>query len=156
MNIAANNLVKEFCQSIGMEALGLDSDNQRSLAFDDKLVVTFIGGDNDFVTALCFIADSAGHPEVFRKVLEQNFLSEAHGGGRFSLEPTSDRIILTRHWNAVKTTVPEFSDELEAFVNSGMQAQDFINNVVAGVAPPAAKTEQGAPVDTLAAAYQAI
>lgn len=158
MNAAANNLIKEFCQSIGMDPLGLDEENQRSLAFDDKLVVTFIGNETDFVTALCFIADSTGHPDILRKALEQNFLAEAHGGGRFSLEPNSDRIILTRHWNAVKTTIPEFSDELEAFVNSGMQAQQFINDVIAGTFDKGANntTTEGAPVDSLTAAYQTI
>jgi hypothetical protein len=127
------------------------------LSFDDKLVVTFLGDETDNVTALCFIAESHNRVEVLRKVLEQNFLSEAHGGGRFALEPNSDRVILTRNWDAIKTTVAQFSDELEAFVNSGMQAKDFIEAVVATPEATSAPVDGSAPVvDSLAQAYQTI
>lgn len=155
---AANNLIKEFCQSIGMEPLGFDEQNQRSLSFDDKIVVTFLDDKGDQVTALAFIADSKGNPVILRKLLEQNFIPEAHGGGRFTLEPGTDRVVLTRQWDALTATVPVFSDNLEAFVNSAMQAQTFILDNCDKAPQAAVPTDApvAAPVDSLAAAYQAI
>lgn len=155
MSVATNNLIKEFCQSIGMEGLGMDENNQRSLCFDDKIVVTFIGDDTDFVTALSFI-DEVKSPDDMRKLLEQNFLAEAHGGARFALEPNTDRVIMARQWNAVKTTVPEFSDELEAYVNSAMQAQKFFADGGAVAAPSAPQEGVVNGTDSLAQAYQSI
>lgn len=148
-----NNLIKEFCQSIGMDPMGLDENKQRSLCFDEKVVVTFLGDNGDYITAICFIAN-LGKPENMRKLLEQNFLCEAHGGARFALEPESERVIMTRQWDAVKTDVPTFSNELEAFVNSAMQAQSFFND---GGVPDQAKPADGVPAtDSLSMAYQSV
>lgn len=153
MSVAANNLVKEFCQSIGMEGLGLDDSHQRSLCFDDKVVVTLLGNPNDdSVTAVCFVAE-LGKPENMRMLLEQNFLAEAHGGARFALEPQQDRVVMTRQWDAVKVSVPEFSDNLEAFVNSAMQSQEFFNQ---GGLPEVDGDIPSVPVDNLSQAYQSL
>jgi hypothetical protein len=157
MTIAANNLVTQFCKSIGMEGIGLDEQGQRSLIFDEKLVVTFLGSDDDTLTALSFLADCAHKPEVMTRLLEQNFLAEAHGGARFALEPKTSRVIMTRSWNAIRTTVPEISDDLEKMVNSGMQAQEFIEKgEVTSTTTTTPDASNGAPVDSLAAAYQSI
>ena len=158
---SANNLVKEFCQSIGMSPLGFDEENQRSLSFDDKIVVTFLGdqADSDLLTALAFIADTNNHPQVLRKLLEQNFLPEAHGGGRFTLEPKTNRAVLCRQWHAGRTPLAEFSENLEAFVNSAMQAQEFVqSNATAPVDDPSENASTDAPpaIDPLAAAYQTL
>ena len=122
---AADNLVKEFCQSIGMSPLGLDDDNQRSLSFDDKIIVSFIGEKDDMLTAICYIGDIKKDADM-RMFLEQNFMPDAHGGARFSLEPKSPRIVLTHTWNAARIDLPTFSKALEGFVNSGMRAQEFL------------------------------
>lgn len=148
----SDNLLKEFCQSIGMEPLGFDKDKQRSLSFDEKIVITFLDEDEK-ITALCYVANVT-KPEDMRKLLENNFLPEAHGGARFALEPHTDRIIMTKQWEAVKTTIPQFSDELEHFVNSAIKCQQYF----ADGGAPAEKTEAetAKPVDSLSAAYQAI
>ena len=123
---AADNLIKEFCQSIGMNPLGLDDENQRSLSFDDKLIVTFIGDQDDSVTALCFIGELKKDADM-RIFLEQNFMPDAHGGARFSLEPKSDRIVMACRWNALRIDLASFSKDLETFINSGMRAQEFLD-----------------------------
>lgn len=150
---ATNNLIKEFCQSIGMEGLGLDENKQRSLCFDDKIVITFIGDDNDCITGLTYIHE-AKTPADLRKLLEQNFLAEAHGGARFALEPNTERIIMSRVWNAVKTSVPEFSNDLEAMVNSALQAQKFFDG--GGAIETSKETGDAPPKVNLADAYQAV
>jgi hypothetical protein len=154
---AANNLVKEFCQSIGMAALGFDEENQRSLSFDEKIVVTFLGdsADSEMLTALAFVADTNLNLEVLKKLLEQNFLPEAHGGARFALEPKTSRTVLSRQWHAGRTPVAEFSADLEAFVNSAMQAQAFVEEN-ANSAPAPVATEGAPGIDPLAAAYQTL
>jgi hypothetical protein len=66
---------------------------------------------------------------------------------------------MTRAWNAVRTSVPELSDDLEKMVNSGMQAQEFIEKgevSSATTANPGSIAMADAPVDSLAAAYQSI
>jgi hypothetical protein len=145
---AADNLIKEFCQSIGMQPMGFDENKQRSLSFDEKVVVTFLNDEADVITALVFVAH-LGKPENMRVLLEQNFLAEAHGGARFALEPRSDRVVMTRQWDGVKTTVPQFSDDLEKFVNSAIKSQDFFNS--GGIVDTPADGEK---IDSLAAAYQ--
>lgn len=153
---AANNLIKEFCQSIGMEGLGLDEQQQRSLCFDNETVVTFIGDKSDMITALCFISD-LGDPVNMRKLLEENFLPESHGGARFSLEPGTDRVVMSRQWHAVKTDVPEFSNSLEAFVNSAIVAQKYFANGGTPAQESKKETQELAPVkDTLANAYESV
>ena len=152
MSTAANNLIKEFCQSIGMDGLGFDDNRQRSLCFDDKVVITFLGDDGDGITAVCFVAE-LGKPENMRMLLEQNFLAEAHGGARFALEPTQDRVVMTRQWDAVKISVPEFSDNLEAFVNSALQAQEFFDKGGLAPADTAVPSTSG---DSLSQAYQSL
>ena len=156
---ASDNLVKEFCQSIGMSPLGFDEENQRSLSFDEKIVVTFLGDTNDpeLLTALAFVAETKVNNEVLRKLLEQNFLPEAHGGARFALEPKTDRAVLSRQWHAGRTPVAEFSENLEAFVNSAMQAQEFVQANADKQAPAQEPIDKGAPViDPLAQAYQTL
>jgi hypothetical protein len=148
----SNNLIKEFCQSIGMEPLGFDENKQRSLSFDEKVVVTFLQDNDESITALVFIGD-LGNPENMRRLLEQNFLAEAHGGGRFALEPNSDRVILTKQWDAVKTSIPEFSDQLEQLVNSCIQCKEFFER---GGIDSEAKAKESSGTDSLAAAYQTI
>ncbi|MGL4335299.1 MAG: type III secretion system chaperone [Turicibacter sp.] len=149
---ASHNLLKEFCQSIGMEGLGLDDAKQRSLCFDDKIVVTFVGDDTDVLTALCYIHDLPKEADM-RRLLEENFLPEANGGGRFSLEPKTDRIIITRCWDATRTPVPEFSNDLEALVNAAMQAQKYFE---AGGVDSVPKTDAAIAPANLANAYEAL
>lgn len=123
---AANNLIKEFCQSIGMSPLGLDEENQRSLSFDEKIIVSFIGEPNDYLVGICYIGDLAKDADA-RIFLEENFLADAHGTGRFALEPKSNRIVLTTRWNASRIDKEQFSNELEVYVNSALRAQEFLN-----------------------------
>ena len=153
---AADNLVKEFCQSIGMSPLGLDEENQRSLSFDEKIIVSFIGEQDDSLTALCYIGDIKKDADL-RIFLEQNFMPDAHGGARFSLEPKSNRIVMAAKWNALRIDVTMFSKDLEGYVNSAMRAQEFLDKGGAVAAP--ATTEDGAPAagspaESTLAAYQ--
>ncbi len=143
---AANNLVKDFCKSIGMDPLGLDEENQRSLAFDDKLIVTFIGEEDNNLVALCYIGDIKKEADA-RVFMEQNFLAHAHGTGRFALEPNSDRIVLTSKWRADRIDVPQFSAELEKFIHSGLRAQEFLDKGGAMDKPVAAN--EGAPAPAM-------
>lgn len=153
---AANNLVMEFCKSIGMEPLGLDQDNQRSLAFDDKLIVSFIGEKNDGLVGMAYIGDVKKDADC-RVFLEQNFMPDAHGGGRFALEPESNRVVLTNIWNAARIDVTKFSSELEQFINSGMRAQEFLERGGAQAkseTPAAAAEEKSATLPDSMAHYQ--
>ena len=151
---AADNLVKEFCQSIGMSPLGLDEENQRSLSFDEKIIVSFIGEKDDQLTALCYIGDLTKEADM-RTFLEKNFMPDAHGGARFSLEPKSDRIVMATKWNAQRIDVAAFSKDLEGFVNSAMRAQEFLNQGGISTAPAAANEAGAAPAsETSLAAYQ--
>lgn len=149
---ASHNLLKEFCQSIGMEGLGLDDNKQRSLCFDDSIVVTFVGDESDTLTALCYVHDLTKEADM-RRLLEENFLPEANGGARFSLEPKTDRIIMTRYWDATRTPVPEFSNDLEALVNAAIAAQKFF--AAGGTNSEAAPAAEGAPVN-ISNAYEAL
>ena len=141
---AADNLVKEFCQSIGMSALGLDEENQRSLSFDEKIIVSFIGEKDDSLTALCYIGDIKKDSDM-RIFMEQNFLPDAHGSARFSLEPKSNRVVMAAKWNALRIDVSMFSKDLEGYVNSALRAQEFIDN--GGVVPVPEIAEDGAPAN---------
>ena len=123
---AADNLIKEFCQSIGMSPLGLDEEKQRSLSFDDKIILSFIGEEDDSLVAICFIGNALKDADL-RVFLEQNFMADAHGGARFALEPKSNRVIMTAKWNAQRIDLTSFSKDLEAFVNSAMRANEFLD-----------------------------
>lgn len=150
---AANNLIKEFCQSIGMEGLQLDAQKQCSLSFDDKVVLTFLSDDvGDVLTCLCYVAD-LGSSDNLRQLMEQNFLPEANGGARYSLEPKTDRVVMSRVWSAMKTSVPEFSNAIEAFVNAAMATQKWLHE---GGVPATAPAKTEAPVagDSLSMAHQ--
>lgn len=149
---AADNLIKEFCQSIGMSQIGLDEENQRSLSFDEKMIVSFIGESGDKLTALAYIGD-IGKDADMRVFLEQNFLPDAHGGARFSLEPRSNRIVMSTKWDATRIDLPTFSKDVEGFVNSGMRAQEFLagggaGSMAAGAPEGAPSTEPSAPSST--------
>lgn len=155
---AANNLIKEFCQSIGMEGLQLDANKQCSLSFDDKVVLTFLSDDlGDNLTCLCYVAE-LGKPEGMRILLEQNFLPEANGGARYSLEPGTERVVASRVWSALKTSVPEFSNDVEAFVNGAMATQKWLQDgtiPTSGIPGKNQAPATASPPDSISMAHQA-
>ena len=122
---AVGNLLKELGRHIGLEQLELDDEGQCTLAFDEDIVVTFVGDPEGGLNAVSFVGElpDSGAETFVKSLLAENFLPSNHGGARFAIEPNSNRVVAVGRWDAQKTDVIAFSTQLEAFVNSidGMQ-----------------------------------
>lgn len=122
---AVGNLLKELGRHIGLEQLELDDEGQCTLAFDEDIVVTFVGDPDGGLNAVSFVGElpDSGAESFVKSLLAENFLPSNHGGARFAIEPNSNRVVAVGRWDAQKTDVISFSAQLEAYVNSidGMQ-----------------------------------
>jgi hypothetical protein len=117
---AVSNLLKELGRHIGLEQMELDEDGQCTLAFDEEIVVTFVADPDGGLNAVSFVGEipESGGMSLVTALLEENFLPSNHGGARFALEPNSNRIVLVTRWDAQKTDLSLFSNQLESYVNS--------------------------------------
>lgn len=117
---AVNNLLKELGKHIGLEQLELDEDGQCTLAFDEEIVVTFVADPDGGLNAVSFVGElpESGAESFVKALLEENFLPSNHGGGRFAMEPNSNRVVMVGRWDAQKTDLGFLSAQLESFVNS--------------------------------------
>lgn len=117
---AVRNLLKELGRHIGLEQLELDEEGQCTLAFDEEIVVTFVADPDGGLNAVSFVGElpESGANAFVRGLLEENFLPSNHGGARFAIEPSSNRVVMVGRWDAQKTDMGSFSIQLESFVNS--------------------------------------
>jgi hypothetical protein len=117
---AVSNLLKELGRHIGLDQMELDEDGQCTLAFDEEIVVTVVADPDGGLNAVSFVGEvpEAGGKSLMAALLEENFLPSNHGGARFALEPNSNRIVLVNRWDAQKTDLSLFSNQLESYVNS--------------------------------------
>ena len=116
---AARNLVKELGRHIGLEGLELDESGQCTLAFDETIVLTFVGDSDDGLNVVSYIGDlDAQGAQVAIKLLAHNFVPNGLGGGRVAMEPDSNRVVLVHRWDGVKTDFASFTAQLESFVNA--------------------------------------
>jgi hypothetical protein len=116
---AANNLIKELGRLIGLDELSLDASGQCTLAFDESIVLTFVGDQDDGLNAVSFIGELArDNANAAQMLLAQNFVPNGLGGGRVAVEPDSARAVLVNRWDAVRTDFGFFQQQLESFVNA--------------------------------------
>lgn len=116
---AANNLIKELGRLIGLDELSLDTAGQCTLAFDESIVLTFVGDQDGGLNAVSYIGELArDNAAASQMLLAQNFVPNGLGGGRVALEPESSRAVLVNRWDAVRTDFGFFQQQLEAFVNA--------------------------------------
>lgn len=135
---AANNLIKELGRLIGLDALSLDASGQCTLAFDESIVLTFVGDQDDGLNVVSYIGELAPEDAVAsQKLLSHNFVPNGLGGGRVALEPDSSRVVLVNRWDAIRTDFGFFQQQLEAFVNA---VESIRNELEAAPAPSLAPT----------------
>jgi hypothetical protein len=116
---AARNLVKELGRHIGLDGLELDESGQCTLAFDETIVLTFVGDGDDGLNVVSYVGDIDIHSaNVAIKLLSHNFVPNGLGGGRVAIEPDSNRVVLVHRWDGVKTDFASFTSQLESFVNA--------------------------------------
>jgi hypothetical protein len=116
---AARNLIKELGRHIGLDSLELDESGQCTLAFDETIVLTFVGDMDDGLNVVSYIGDlESNHHGVACKLLAQNFVPNGLGGGRVAMEPDSDRVVLVHRWDGMRTDFGSFTANLESFVNA--------------------------------------
>lgn len=116
---AASNLIKELGRLIGLEALALDEVGQCTLAFDETIVLTFVGDPDGGLNVVSYLGElGSENPSASRMLLSHNFVPSALGGGRVALEPESSRAVLVHRWDAARCDFGLFQQQLEAFVNA--------------------------------------
>lgn len=116
---AASNLIKELGRLIGLEALSLDELGQCTLAFDESIVLTFVGDPDGGLNVVSFLGEvKATQPGVASMLLSRNFVPSDMGGARVALEPESSRAVLVHRWDAARCDFGQFQLQLEAFVNA--------------------------------------
>ncbi len=116
---AANNLIKELGRLIGLNELSLDPSGQCTLAFDESIVLTFVGDQDGGLNAVSYIGEVAReNAAASQMLLAHNFVPNGLGGGRVAVEPESSRAVLVNRWDAVRTDFGFFQQQLEAFVNA--------------------------------------
>lgn len=145
---AANNLVKELGRLIGLDELSLDTSGQCTLAFDESIVLTFVGDQEGGLNAVSFIGDLAsGNAVASQMLLAHNFVPNALGGGRVALEPESSRAVLVNRWDAVRTDFGFFQQQLESFVNAVESIRKDLEEAPAASSPSIAdhRREQAPP-----------
>lgn len=116
---AANNLIKELGRLIGLDELSLDAAGQCTLAFDESIVLTFVGDQDGGLNAVSYIGELAReNAAASQMLLAHNFVPNGLGGGRVAVEPESSRAVLVNRWDAVRTDFGFFQQQLESFVNA--------------------------------------
>jgi hypothetical protein len=116
---AARNIVKQLGRHIGLDGLELDESGQCTLAFDETIVLTFVGDVDDGLNVVSYIGDlDASKSQIATKLLAHNFVPNGLGGGRVAMEPDSNRVVLVHRWDGVKTDFRSFTAQLESFVNA--------------------------------------
>jgi len=116
---AANNLLNELGRLVGLDGLALDESGQCTLAFDETIVLTFVGDADDSLNVVSYVGDlQAENAPAARALLSRNFVPSGLGGGRVALEPNSGRVVLVNRWDGVRTDFALFQKQLEEFVNS--------------------------------------
>lgn len=116
---AANNLIKELGRLIGLDELSLDPSGQCTLAFDESIVLTFVGDQDGGLNAVSYIGELApDNAAAAKMLLSHNFVPNGLGGGRVAVEPESSRAVLVNRWDAVRMDFGFFQQQLEAFVNA--------------------------------------
>jgi hypothetical protein len=116
---AARNLIKELGRHIGLDSLELDESGQCTLAFDETIVLTFVGDMDDGLNVVSYIGDlEANNHGAACKLLAHNFVPNGLGGGRVAMEPDSDRVVLVHRWDGLRTDFGTFTAHLESFVNA--------------------------------------
>jgi hypothetical protein len=140
---AARNLIKELGRHIGLETLALDESGQCSLAFDETIVLTFVGDADDGLNVVSFVGElTADNAHVAPRLLARNFVPNGLGGGRVAMEPDSDRVVLVHRWDGVRTDFSSFTASLETFVNAVEQVRSELES-----APPTVSAEASARAD---------
>jgi hypothetical protein len=144
---AASNLIKELGRLIGLETLALDELGQCTLAFDETIVLTFVGDPDDGLNVVSFLGELADdNAAASRMLLAHNFVPSALGGGRVALEPESSRAVMVHRWDAARCDFGQFQQQLEAFVNAVESIRTELSEVpVASAASPIPVTRQDVP-----------
>lgn len=116
---AARNLIKELGRHIGLDSLELDESGQCTLAFDETIILTFVGDMDDGLNVVSYIGDleASNHGAAY-KLLAHNFVPNGLGGGRVAMEPDSDRVVLVHRWDGLRTDFDTFTAHLKSFVNA--------------------------------------
>ena len=128
---AARNLIKELGRHIGLDSLELDESGQCTLAFDETIVLTFVGDLDDGLNVVSYVGDlEANNHGVACKLLAQNFVPNGLGGGRVAMEPDSDRVVLVHRWDGLRTDFSSFTAHLESFVNAVESVRAELDSVV--------------------------
>ena len=108
-----------FMQSIGLGGLKINNEGYVTLEFDKTMAVTFVCQGSDSIAAVCKVGNIGNKEDDYLKnLLKLNFTPTDHGGGRYALEPESDKLVMVNVWNVTKMSVEEFSKFLEDFLNS--------------------------------------
>lgn len=140
---AASNLIKELGRLIGLDDLSLDDSGQCTLAFDESIVLTFVGDQDSGLNVVSYIGDLArDNPAAAQMLLAHNFVPSGLGGGRVAVEPESSRAVLVNRWDAVRTDFGFFQQQLETFVNA---VESIRKDLDAVPASPAAPAQSGGP-----------
>jgi hypothetical protein len=138
---AASNLIKELGRLIGLDELALDDSGQCTLAFDETIVLTFVGDQEGGLNVVSYIGDLArDNSEVAQRLLAHNFVPHGLGGGRVAVEPESSRAVLVNRWDTVRTDFGFFQQQLEAFVNAVESIRKDMDTVPAAQAAPVQMT----------------
>jgi Tir chaperone protein (CesT) family len=136
---AARNLIKELGRHIGLETLELDESGQCSLAFDETIVLTFVGDADDGLNVVSYVGElTADNASAAPLLLARNFVPNGLGGGRVAMEPDSARVVLVHRWDGVRTDFSSFTASLESFVNAVEQVRGELDNAPSATSAKAA------------------
>jgi hypothetical protein len=112
-------LIDYIAQQIGLQGAKLDENNQVTIAFGESVVVTFLAESDGTLTAVSYVADYQSDAEkIGKQLLQYNYLPSFLGGGKLSIDPSENTIVLTRSWDTSITTNELIFSELEAYVNA--------------------------------------
>jgi hypothetical protein len=144
---AASNLIKQLGRLIGLDELALDDSGQCTLAFDESIVLTFVGDPDGGLNVVSYIGDLArDNAASAQMLLAHNFVPSGLGGGRVAVEPESSRAVLVNRWDSVRTDFGFFQHQLETFVNAVESIRKDLDAVPASQAAPApAPAQRAAP-----------
>ncbi|MDI9331794.1 MAG: type III secretion system chaperone [Alphaproteobacteria bacterium] len=116
---AARKLVKALARHIGLQELVLDESGQCTLAFDETIVLSFVGDADEGLNVVSLIAEiDQPTVQVLSKLLEHNFVPKGLGGGHVAMQPDSNRVVLVQRWDCTTLDFNTFTVQLEDFVNA--------------------------------------
>lgn len=113
-----NDLLNELQKMLGLDELGLNSDNACFLTFDETLVAI----EYDTATERCTISSPVGNiphdnkKDFYEELLDGNFFWKATSGATLSINREEEMVYLLYDFHPSHTSFQQFQHILENFI----------------------------------------